>query len=55
MAGLCEEHSSSVVVITLDPNAINSIMRLNFIVLKHIDSCKFPSKHVHMKHVLVIL
>jgi hypothetical protein len=33
MAGLDEEHSSSVAVITLDPNAINSIIRMNCIVL----------------------
>ena len=40
MAGL-DEHFSSVAVITLDPNAINRIIRLNCIVLKHIDSASF--------------
>ena len=55
MAGLDEEHFSSAAVITLDPKAINSIIRLNCIVLKHIDSCKFPSNTVHMKETIVLV
>ena len=55
MAGFDEEHFSSVAVITLDPNAISSTIRLNCIVLKHIDSCKFPSKNVHMKETIVLV
>ena len=54
MAGL-DEHFSSVAVITLDANVINRIIRLNCIVVKHIDSCKFPSKHVHMKETIVLV
>lgn len=49
MAGFDEDHFNSIAVITLDPNATNSIIRLNCIVLKHIDSFKFLSKHVHFK------
>ena len=55
MAGFDEEHFSSVAVITLDPNAISSTIGLNCIVLKHIDSCKFPSKNVHMKETIVLV
>ena len=44
MAGLDEEHFSSVPVITLDPNVINSIIRLSCIVLTHFDGCRIPDK-----------
>jgi hypothetical protein len=55
MAGFDEDHFNSVAVITLDPNATNSIIRLNYIVLKHIDSCKFRSNHVHFKETIVLV
>lgn len=44
MAGFDEEQFSSVAVITLDPNVMNSIIRLSCIVLKHFDGCRISDK-----------
>ena len=55
MARLDEEHFSPVAVITPDSNAVNSIIRLVCIVGKHINSCRYTSKHVHIKDIIVLV
>ncbi len=53
MAGFDEENFSSVAVITLNPDVINSIIRLCCIVLKHFDGCRISDKQAFFPNSIV--